>query len=303
MKEVQLSRRSVIAGTACFMAAGTATAAKRHLDSPQLALADITVGRQLAADYAGTLRTVAAMGYRIFGFRLASYNPTDTSEQSPEDKARMVRDAGMSVGVVRLGVRGGNYDLQLEQANKVGAKIVALTVAPVFIGRRGLGIATRAEFDAYVPELAKLAERVQAAGLILAYHNHWFDLTLLDGERPLDILARQISPKLLSFEVDLAWAHYGGVDPVELLAKLGPRVASMHWKDIDRARGKNITDHAVAVGSGEMDYAALLPHIRQLTSAVGYVEVDTPDDGLQAAKSAASFINHALSASTNGNSR
>ena len=64
----------------------------------------------------------------------------------------------------------------------------------------------------------------------------------------------------------------------------------MHWKDIDRSRGKETTDHAVAPGKGEMDYAALLPRIRQVTSAVGYVEVDKPDDGMRTAAEGAAFI-------------
>ena len=47
---------------------------------------------------------------------------------------------------------------------------------------------------------------------------------------------------------------------------------------------------AVVIGSGEMNYAALLPRIRRLTSAVGYVEVDSPPDGLAAAAAGARFV-------------
>jgi sugar phosphate isomerase/epimerase len=64
----------------------------------------------------------------------------------------------------------------------------------------------------------------------------------------------------------------------------------MHLKDIDRARGKSITDHAVVIGRGEMDYAALLPRISRLTRAIGYIEVDSPDDGLAAAAQGARFF-------------
>jgi sugar phosphate isomerase/epimerase len=64
----------------------------------------------------------------------------------------------------------------------------------------------------------------------------------------------------------------------------------MHFKDIDRNRGKSTTDHAVVIGSGEMGWAALLPRLGRLTSAVGYVEVDAPADGLAAAAEGARFF-------------
>jgi sugar phosphate isomerase/epimerase len=259
---------------------------------PPLGLADITVRRELARDYAGTLAQVAAMGYRTFGFRLASYVPNDPSEPAPLEKARMARDAGLAIGVVRLSPRSDDYGPQLEQAAAIGARIVALSTAPIFIAGT-LGQTTRAALDAYIPRLAALGEQARAAGLMLAYHNHWYDLAPLGGERPLDLMARLIPPSLLSFEIDLAWCWYAGVRPLDLLATLGPRVVSMHLKDIDRARGRSITDHAVAPGSGEMNYSALFPRLRRMTHATGYVEVDSPDDGLAAARSAMAFLSSA----------
>jgi sugar phosphate isomerase/epimerase len=202
----------------------------------------------------------------------------------------MVRDAGMTMGVVRLGVRGADYDRQLDQAAAIGARIVALTTAPIFIASRTLGQTTRAALDAYIPQLAALGEKAKAAGLTLAYHNHWYDLMPIDGDRPLDLMASRIAPDLLSFEIDLAWAWYAGVAPLDLLATLGPRVVSMHLKDIDRNHGTAITDHAVTPGSGEMDYAALMPRIARLTRATGYVEVDNPEDGLAAARAAMAYL-------------
>lgn len=254
-----------------------------------LGLADITVMKELGRDYAGTLKAVAAMGYSHFGFRLAGYGGA-SREPSAQDKARMVRDVGLEVGVVRLPPVRPDIDRQIADAVAIGAKVIAMSAAPPFISGR-LGVATRAAFDAWLPELAVLGAKCRAAGLTLAYHNHWWDLMPLDGgESPLDIILRSIAPSDLAIELDLAWCWYGGVAPLDLLVRLGPRVSSMHFKDIDRSRGKTITDHAVTIGSGEMGYAALLPRLRKLTSAIGYVEVDAPPDGLLAAAEGARFV-------------
>lgn len=266
----------------------------RATSAPRFGLADITVMKELLRDYAGTLQQVAAMGYRVMGFRLAGYAGPVAGEPTPAEKARLVRAAGLQVGVVRLGVRNPNYDRDLGQAADIGAKIVALTTAAPFIAGPKLFETSRAAFDVWLPQLAALGEKANRRGLTLAYHNHWYDLLPLGGERPLDVIARAISPEILSFEIDLAWTWYAGVAPLDLLRQLGPRVVSMHWKDIDRSRGKSITDHAVAPGNGEMDYSALLPHVVRATRATGYVEVDSPDDGLAAARQGAEVIRHAL---------
>lgn len=285
-----LHRRALLRGGAGLAAAGIAGAAgARAGRRAPLGLADLTVAKALAADYAGTLKKVAAMGYTHFGFRLAGYGPS-SGEAAARDKARMVRDAGLEIGPVRFVVVGGDLDRQIAQAVEIGAKIAVMTIAAPFMASRPVGTTTRAAFDAWLPQLADLGAKCRAAGLTFAFHNHPWDLQPLGGETPLDIMARTISPRDLSFEIDLAWAWYAGVAPLDLLARLGPRVVSMHLKDIDRSRGKTSGEHTVAIGSGEMGYAALLPRIPKLTSAVGYVEVDSPDDGLEAAAAAARFF-------------
>lgn len=292
--QLRLARRAVLAGGAASVAAGLAPAASARR-VPRFGLADVTVLRNLQADYPGTLRQVAAMGYRIMGFRLAGYGGRGPNEPSPADKARYVRDAGMEVGVVRLGLRGVDYDRELDLALTTGAKVVALTTAAPFISGPVLYRTTRDQFGAWLPQLAAIGEKARARGLTLAYHTHWYDLMPLGGEIPLDVMARQIPAEHLSFELDLAWVWYGGVAPLDLIARLGPRVVSMHWKDIDRTRGKSITDHAVVPGAGEMNYAALLPRVVHATRAVGYIEVDNPADGLAAARQGAEFIKKVLS--------
>lgn len=293
---IRIDRRVFLGGgaiTAIAALPGCAGFTQSRGHSP-LGLADITVMRELHRDYPGTLAQVAQLGYTTFGFRLAGYGGPSPGEPPPADKARMVREAGLEVGVVRLGVRNVDYDRELRQIADTGACIAAMTTAPVFIATTEVGRTTRAAFDAWLPDLASIGEKARKLGLTLAYHNHPYDLQPLGGEAPLDMMARQIPAEILAFEVDLAWAWYAGVDPLELLARLGPRVASMHWKDIDRSRGKTRAEIAVAPGSGEMDYAALLPRIRRLTSATGYIEVDNPVDGLKAAAFGAAAVRRAL---------
>lgn len=288
-----LNRRSAIGGggAALLCSCTTLGGSRQPL---RFGLADITVMPELLRDYAGTLRRVAEMGYTTFGFRLYGYGGPEKGEPIPEAKARMVRESGMEVGVVRLGVRNVDYDRELGQAAEVGAKIVAMTTAPPFISGPKMFETTREAFDAWLPQLSAIGENARRRGLTLAYHNHPHDFVPIGGERPLDIMAREVPAEILAFEVDLAWAWYAGVSPLRLLTQLGSRVVSMHWKDIDRSRGTARSQHAVAPGLGEMNYLALLKQVRRITPVTGYVEVDQPQDGLAAALQGADLVRMAL---------
>lgn len=290
--QLRLGRRALLTGGAACAASGLVPAASAKR-APRFGLADITIIRELQRDYAGTVRQVAAMGYSIMGFRLSSYG--GGVERPPAEKAKIIRDAGMEIGPVRLGVTNTTFDADLDAAAAIGAKVVVLSTAPPFFAGPKRFETTRDKFDAWLPQLGAICEASRQRGLKFAYHNHWYDLQPLGGERPIDIMARTFSPELLSFEIDLAWAWYAGVAPLDLLRQLGPRVVSMHWKDIDRTHGGTSTDHAVIPGTGQMDYAALLPHVVRLTRAPGLVEVDNPSDPLAAARQGAEFIKKVLS--------
>jgi len=257
-----------------------------------LGLANITVAKELQQDYAGTLGKIAAMGYTHFGFPLAQMAPQMPAGPHPREIAGMLHDKGLKVGVVRYGFAAPVTE-QLAWAAEIGAKILAYTAAPVFFRSSKLGTATRDAFDAWLPELGNLADAANKAGLTLAYHNHWWDHVPLDGETPIDIIARTYSPSQVAFEIDLAWAHLGGVDPFDLVQRLGPRVVSMHFKDVDGSRGPNMFDQLVAPGEGDLGYDSLIPRLDRLTQAIGYVEVDNPADGLQATESGARCIREA----------
>jgi sugar phosphate isomerase/epimerase len=281
-----LTRRAALGGIAAIVTAVGAQPAMAKWTPRPLGLADIILRKELAADYAGTLKRVAAMGYSHFGFRLSDYAP-DSSEPTPAAKAAMLQDAGLMMGPVRLNPVGKNPDKEIESAAGIGATIIALTAARPFIAGGNLGTTTRADFDAWLPDLIELDGKCRKAGLQLAYHNHWWDHRELDGESPWDIVASRSD---VAFELDCAWAWLGGVAPFDLAKRYADRIVSMHFKDVDPSRGSNMFQQLVAPGEGALDYAALLPNLDLVTRAIGYVEVDAPADGLAAAAGAARFL-------------
>lgn len=281
-----LTRRAFAVGASVLVAGCARTGGSRE---PPLGLASITVADALSRDYAGTLRQARAMGYTHFGFPLAPLSPRSPAVPDPVTVAEMVRHAGLSVGVVRLGY-GPSLADQMATARRIGASIVAQSAAPVFFEGPTPGRTTRAAFDAWLPGLGELSRAARAEGLQLAFHNHHWDHGPLDGKTPLQLIAARFTPEEVGFEIDLGWAAIARVDPLRLIQSLGRRVLSMHFKDVDPRRGPTEHDRLVPPGAGTMDYAKLLPALARLTDAIGYVEVDKPVDGMNAAQRGAVFV-------------
>ena len=285
------SRREVLAG---LVAAGAGTLAASVAAAKQgprpLGLAHLTVARELADDYAGTLRRVRALGYTHFGFPLGAQSPRHQPPADPLQAAAWCREAGLCVGTVRL-AHSADYPRQMQLASTIGASIVAQSAADVFFTGETPGQTTRAAFEGWMDRLALMAAAAREEGLRLVYHNHAWDHVALDGLTPLELVASRFAPGEVDFEIDLGWAAVAGVDPLALIEQLGPRVLAMHLKDVDFGCVAEGCRQFVAPGAGDMDYPALLARLQGLTDAIGYIEVDDPEDGLRAAATgAATFL-------------
>jgi sugar phosphate isomerase/epimerase len=121
-------------------------------------------------------------------------------------------------------------------------------------------------------KLNAAARRAAEFGLTVGYHNHHFELeNRIDGRPALEVLVDALDPAVV-LEVDTYWAHAGGVDPVELLQRLGRRVVAIHIKDGD---GTLDPQAQVAVGSGSLPIQAIIDAVPEL--AIGVVELDDFD--------------------------
>ena len=82
--------------------------------------------------------------------------------------------------------------------------------------------AAAAQAEAAAPLLAD-------SGVTLCFHNHAIEWARVDGVRVLDVIL-DAAPSLL-LELDVHWAHRGGLDPVTALRHYADRVALVHLKD------------------------------------------------------------------------
>ena len=161
--------------------------------------------------------------------------------------------------------------LKLDNAATLGQRYV---VVPY------LNSTSLSEWQAWADRMNHEAAVAKSHGLRYGYHNHAHEFTidLGGGLTPWEVLTSRLDPRLVHLEVDLYWAHTGGVntgaaDPdrfaIDVIRKAPQRVRQFHVKDRDAATG-DMCD----LGTGVVDF----PRIFRSHEVEEYiVENDTPD--------------------------
>lgn len=125
-----------------------------------------------------------------------------------------------------------------------------------------------------------VGRKLKENGMTFHYHNHNFEFyRLMDSKFcMMDFLINDTDPETFKFIPDLAWIHYAGADPVEMLYKMKGRVKVVHFKDyIFEGNGDR---RFVTLGNGYVDLEACYKACIDLE--IPYImyehDIDWPDD-------------------------
>ncbi len=142
-------------------------------------------------------------------------------------------------------------------------------------------------------ELAGLSATLRAEDMVLAYHNHDFEMVDYDGRTALEIMMEAAGDDVLA-ELDLAWVARGGLDPVEYLARFDDRVFAIHAKD-NAPEGEAPDERGFkALGEGTLDWAAILPAAEEAGAQWYIIEHDQPLDAAEVVMTGATFLTENL---------
>jgi sugar phosphate isomerase/epimerase len=220
----------------------------------------------LAKDFEGTLRELAAIGYRT----IEMCSPPSYAEFRPL--------AGLSAAQMRHTIEGAglrceschynfrelkeNLDERMAFAQELGLKQLVLSS----FGLRA--DATLAEYKQAATELNRIGERTQKAGFQLGYHNHNNEFKELEGVLIYDELMRQFDAKLVKMQFQVAVISLG-FEAATYLKKYPGRFLSLHLADYSTA-----DKTAVPVGSGVVDWKKLFAAAKTGGVKNYFVEMD-----------------------------
>jgi sugar phosphate isomerase/epimerase len=219
---------------------------------PFLAAKDVPVGLELYSvrtelmkDLSGTVRAVARMGYPVVEFYAPYF---DWTLAYAKDVRKLLDDLGIRCNSTHNNAPSFTPDglqkaIELNQA--IGSKYIVMASSPRITGIDG--------WKSLGEQLTAVAEKLRPLGMATGYHNHQNEWPLLEGKRPMDVLAANTSKDVV-LQLDVGTCVQVGADPVAWIRANPGRIKSVHCKDWGAGsdRGYN-----VAFGEGDSPWKAI----------------------------------------------
>lgn len=260
-----------------------------------------TLGDLMTTDPKGTLKKLAAIGYKelesagsqkgnYYGFKPKEFSAMVkdmgmhwrsahvggvpfTMEQvmkmakTAEDSARIQKMAERFKNMPPMLNLKNDYKQLAEDAAAAGLSYLVCSSIPVN---------TLDEIKTAVDVFSKAAEACKANGVQFAYHNHTTEFDEVEGHRPFDYILSNTGKDLVKMELDLAWATKANQDPVELFRQHPGRFPLWHVKDLDKT-----TKSPAEVGTGIVDFKRIFDNASESGMKYFFVEQDQAPQPLQ----------------------
>jgi sugar phosphate isomerase/epimerase len=207
-----------------------------------------TIKDQLINDFAGTLKMMAALGYKTVemcsppGYESSGFGPL--MSMKAKEMRTIVEDAGLHLESTHYGMDElmNNLDERISFAQESGQK-------QMIVSSFGLPEhATMSDWMKAADKLNQMSEKMKKAGIQAGYHNHHMEFEKLDGQLIYDALLKQLDPNYVKMQFQVAVVSVG-YKAVDYFNKFPGRFISAHLADWSPSENKN-----VAIGKGIVDW-------------------------------------------------
>ena len=236
-----------------FLKTSSAAAALLSTGVGHAASLNLPVGLQLYSvrtllpnDYAGTLKQVAAAGYKEV--EAAGFFNMPVEQVKAAMTAAGLRCVSAHYG---LGLLMPHLDEIMPFCKSLGVGYIVCS-SPMHQSPGAKGPLSLDDWKWSADQFNQIATKVEAAGMRFAYHNHHAEFDVIDGTMPYDVLLKNTDPAKVNFELDCGWVVIGGQDPVHYLKTYPARIVMLHVKDF-----KDKKEPSVELGTGSIDYAPI----------------------------------------------
>jgi|SRR5580704_8413573 sugar phosphate isomerase/epimerase len=216
-----ISRRTFLALAAAAPYAYAAPQAKQIPVGLEL----YSVRDELGKDLSGTVRNVAKLGYQCVEF----YSPyMRWTPQQAKDMRALMDDLNIRCYSTHNGensFRGDGLEKATELNHIIGSKYIVMASANRVSNLDG--------WKAVADTLSQAAEKLKPQGIKTGYHNHQAEFTLLEGKRPMEVLAANTGKDVM-LQLDVGHCIETGADPVAWIKQNPGRIQSLHLKDWSR---------------------------------------------------------------------
>ena len=248
-------------------------AAKLH----RVGLELYSVRKAMRADPDRTMAAVRAIGYTDVEL-LWSFN---NFGRTPEQVKAILKKEGLRAPSAHIDPRTMQTDWQksLDNANLIGMQYLIVPSLPD-------SVKTLDDWKMWADRMNTAGAAARKAKLWVAFHNEAEHMKPIDGQIPYDVFIARLDPSVVRLQLDVGNMLIGGGDPMQYLAKHKNRYWSFHLKDVVPDKTKD-----TELGTGIVNFKALLAAIPNLNAKPAYVEQEGPPDELAAVKVDFNYLN------------
>lgn len=206
-----------------------------------------SVRNLLPKDFEGTLRQVAADGYREV--EAAGY-----FDKTAADFGNALQKAGLKCISTHhpLAQLKTQLDPLIEYGQALGLQYMICSWAGVHRDPARTGDLNLDDWRYVADQFNTIGAKVRSAGMTFGYHNHTIEFGKENGTVFFDELLKRTDPKAVCFEMDCGWVVVGGHNPVEYLSRFPERFPLLHVKDMVKEPDGKWRN--VVMGKGSIDY-------------------------------------------------
>ena len=173
---------------------------------------------QCAKDFVDMLKLVAIIGFK-------GVEPAGFYNLSPKEFRKIVNDLGMEVCSAH-----GPWLRSVEMIPEAIDTLGELGLKTAVCGYGKADFKTLDDIKRTAELTNAMQEKLEAAGITLFQHNHYWEFDMVGDRLAYDIYA-ELCPKV-KFELDCYWsANFGKVNPVEVMKRFRDRTILVHMKD------------------------------------------------------------------------
>jgi sugar phosphate isomerase/epimerase len=238
---------------------------------------DEPVGLQLYSLRAEFTRNVPATLEKVRGYGIKQVELAGTYNLSPE-KFKQMLEAN------KLKAVSGHFPFERYRDDIEGVARDARTLGLQYAGCAW--IPHEGDFEekacrAAIATFNQAGEALAKHGIKFFYHCHGYEFRPHADGTLMDLLMKETNPKFVRFEMDVFWVKHPGQDPVSWLEKYPKRWELMHVKDMKKGvtgdfSGKSDVANDVAVGTGQMDWPAILKAAKKSGVKYYFIEDEAP---------------------------
>ena len=215
-----------------------------------------------AADFAACMKRVRAIGYQAV--QISGVGPI-----SPAEIRRMTDAEGLKI----CATHEPGEDI-VERPEAVVEVLSTLGCALTAYPFPHKALNSRADVEHLADALNRAGAVLQAAGMVLTYHNHELEFRKFEGQTVLEILFERTDRSLVQAELDTYWVQAGGADPVAWCERMAGRLPMIHLKDY-AVHPEDRAPVMAALGEGNLDFPRIVAAAERSGCQWFIVEQDT----------------------------